>query len=110
MSWVFTSPDFDYEDWAPYAVFEGEDVLVVKSEGDYFFAVKMPGTAETWVPLPSESESHGDIERLRRVLARLYDGIGPPAESLVPRIDCEQTDEYDTLWGIAQKLSSLLTV
>jgi hypothetical protein len=76
MAWVFDAPDFEYDDWSPYAVFEGDDVMVVWSEGDYFFALKADDAGDRWQPLPMQSDSPEDLERLRSVAGRLLDALG----------------------------------
>jgi hypothetical protein len=108
MAWVYDQQEFEYEDWAPYAVFEANDVLVIKSEGDFFFAVKTATTGGRWQPLPMENETPEDLDRLRLVVARMLEAerryqreLGLPERAPA---NGESAEDYDALWGIAQQI------
>lgn len=122
MVWAFESPDFEYDDWAPYAVYEDSDVLVVRSEGDYFFALRVDDIGDRWHPLPMESDNPEDLERLRSVTDDLLDAaanyrrqlqrLGLTGEEVSSGAngwpaggdDWRRVDDYDTLWGRLQQL------
>jgi hypothetical protein len=105
MAWVFEANTFEYDDWSPYAVLETDTVLVVKSEGDYFFAFNANPVADHWEPLPLQSDRPLDLARLRAVVSTLLrierqhrDGGRYPADGW------RRIDDYDTLWGAAQEI------
>jgi|SRR5579859_524145 len=116
MAWAYDSVDFEYDDWAPYAVFEDDDVLVIRSEGDYFFALRINNADDEWLPLPLQSDDPDDLERLQSVARKLRETLNlfrarlqlqapkdVDAESVVHDEETwRSTDDYDALWGRLQ--------